>query len=200
MSAHDDDANVFDMASLLNVLRTASAEQKDTLMVALGAAPASQVADPTQLTLPDAVSPFLRYQLFLRQAKDRHFSVVDRDEEFARLTACVPGSEDRAAFHKLAVYHRDLAAAYTDAVAVACLLEPSVDHSNLSATALPVLAWVAAYNKAHPNAKPPSARRRGRRGRGRNAPEPADPSTPRRAPSKPRKPRLSGMPSTGKKK
>ena len=102
-----------------------------------------------------APSGLVAYLLFLKEAKDLKLSLVDRAALFSKTLSLVGQAHRRTHLSELQVYHAQLAAAYTDPVALACLNEPSVTHDHRSVTAVEVLQWIKAYKDARPRGKAP---------------------------------------------
>jgi hypothetical protein len=196
----EDSSSPFDLSGFAAAMASLSDSERSNFLRHLGAAPIDAVADASELSFPEHESILVRYISLLKEAEARSFTVTARTEETRRILATLPDADDRAGLYHLIKYHEDLAKSYSDAVAVACLSEPSLAgvHSFHSATSLGVLKWVTAYKAARPNSKPTGkGKNRGgsRRHGGKRESSSGATSTPKpshkkdaSAPAKPKKP------------
>ena len=146
---------VFDMKGLVEALQFDNRALAQ-LQRLLAPPPSAPVASTELHALMDrAHSGLAAYLLFLKEAKELKLSLTDRSALFSKTLSLVPRAQRRTELSELQVYHAQLAAAYTDPVALACLNEPSVTHHHKSVTAVEVLQWIKAYKDARPRGKAP---------------------------------------------
>ena len=144
----------FDMVSFIAALRYDNNAM--TVLRNLVAPPRAPPASTELHALMDrAASGLAAYLLFLKEAKDLKLSLIDRAALFSKTLSLIEHAARRTQLSELQVYHAQLAAAYTDPVALACLNEPSVTHAHKSVTAVEVLTWIKAYKDARPRTKAP---------------------------------------------
>jgi hypothetical protein len=146
------------MDSLLNELKQDDASGGDRLEV-LRALLNTGLPAPARGAYDDTKNAVDNYRLWLHSCPD-DLTPAERDEAWMYWSVTVADADERLALATLRQFHIKMAAAYGWATANAALLEPTLDITARSVSALAILQWVAAYNEARPNA--------GRGGRGQN--------------------------------
>ena len=137
----------------------------DMIRLMVAPPPLAPVSTELHALLDRAPTGLAAYLLFLKEAKDLKLSLTDRAALFSKTLSLVEQAHRRTNLSELQVYHAQLAAAYTDPVALACLNEPSLDHNHRSVTAVEVLTWIKAYKDARPRSKGPKNAGGGHTGR-----------------------------------
>ena len=144
----------FDMTGLIELLQHDN-RALHALRQLVAPPQAAPISTELHALLDRAPSGLAAYLLFVKEAKELKLSLVDRAALFSKTLSLVGQAARRTQLSELQVYHAQLAAAYTDPVALACLNEPSVTHAHKSVTAVEVLQWIKAYKDARPRGKAP---------------------------------------------